>query len=251
MPEAKPITSPMSSSSVLLAFAGDSMEDHFLYCSIVGSLQCLSLTQLDLGFVVNRVCQFMHRPTKLHWQAVKRILWYLKHTISHGLLIHRTQGNSLQAYLYADWAGCLDDWHSTRAYWVFLGLNLISWSFRKQPTVSRFSTEAEYKSIANTTIELLWIKALLHELGISLTSTLKLWCDNIGTTFMSINPVFHAQIKHVEIDFHFVRDRVADKYLEIEPISRCSDQTTCFQLVSKAMFQTQRLFSPVDLARGY
>jgi len=87
MLEVKPISSLMSSSSSLSAFDGDSMEDPLLYQSTVRSLQYLSLTRPDLAFAINRVCQFMHKPSKLHWQAVKMILQYLKHTVSHGLLL--------------------------------------------------------------------------------------------------------------------------------------------------------------------
>jgi hypothetical protein len=129
MTEAKPVSSPMASSSTLSAFTG--VEDPTLHRSVVGSLQYLSFTRPNLAFAVSRVCQFMHRPTKLHWQAVKRILRYLKHTISHGLLLHKTSSNSLQAYSDADWAGCSDDQHSTDAYCVYLGSNLISWSSHK------------------------------------------------------------------------------------------------------------------------
>jgi hypothetical protein len=107
MKDAKPVTSPMSSSSVLSAFMGDPMEDPSLYHNTVGSLQYLSLTHPDLAFAVNRVCQFMHRPTKLHWQAVKRILRYLKHTVTHRLLLQKTPSTSLQAFSDADWAICL------------------------------------------------------------------------------------------------------------------------------------------------
>jgi hypothetical protein len=126
MADAKPVNSPMSSSSTLFAFTGDPMEDPSLYRSTVGSLQYLSLTRPDLAFAVNRVCQFMHRPTKLHWQAVKRILRYLKHSITHDLLLHKNSSTSIQAYSDVDWAGCPDGRRSTEAYYVFLSNNLIS-----------------------------------------------------------------------------------------------------------------------------
>ena len=91
---------------------------------------------------------------------------------------------------------------------MFLGENLISWSARKQATVSRSSTEAEYKSHANATAEMIWIQKLLVELGVPHPQA-RLWCDNLGAKYLSANPVFHARTKHIEIDFHFVRERVA------------------------------------------
>jgi histone deacetylase 1/2 len=186
---------------------------------MVGALQYLTLTRPDICFVVNKVCQFLHAPTTTHWSAVKRILCYIHGSLSLGLKIRKSPSAVVSAFSDVDWAGCVDDRRSTGGFAVFLGTNLISWSARKQPTVSRSSTEAEYKALVDATAEMMWVQKLLQELGVSHSSVARLWCDNLGAKYLSANPVFHARTKHIEIDFHFVRERVAQKLLDVRFIS--------------------------------
>jgi hypothetical protein len=215
------VSTPMLPSDKLMLSSGTplSAEDATRYRSVVGALQYLSLTRPDISFSVNRVCQFLSASTTNHWAAVKRILRYLRATSDLGLCITKSSSSFLSAFSDANWAGNPDDRRSTGGYAIYFGGNLISWSSRKQPTVSRSSTEAEYKAVANAIAEVIWIQVQLCELGISQPRPPSLWCDNIGATYLSANPIFHRRMKHVEVDYHFVRERVASRQLEVRFIS--------------------------------
>ena len=185
-----------------------------LYRRTVGTLQYLNFTRPDISFAVNQACRSMHSPQPTDWIRLKHLLRYLKGTITHGIHFSRTSPISLTSFNDVDWAGDSLDRRSTSSFLVYLGNNLISWSSKKQATVARSSTEAEYKAIANATSELIWINSLLRELRLNLSPP-TLWCDNIGATYLSSNPVFHARMKHIEVDFHFVREQVASGKLRV------------------------------------
>jgi hypothetical protein len=87
---------------------------------------------------------------------------------------------------------------------VFLGPNLISWCVKKEKTVSRSSTEAEYKAMADATAEVMWVQVVLRKLCISCLLSIILWCDNMGAKYLASNPIFHRKMKHVEINYHFI-----------------------------------------------
>jgi hypothetical protein len=166
MTNCKPVTTPLPISEKLSVHSGQLLDvkESTKYRSIVGALQYLTLTRPDLAYAVNKVCQFLHSPTIEHMTTVKRILCYLKHTLDIGLKFTKSSSMVVSAFLDSDWAGDGDDRRSTGGFAVYLGRNLVSCSARKQPTVSRSSTEAEYKVLANATAELMWVQTLLKEL---------------------------------------------------------------------------------------
>ncbi|KAK0578715.1 hypothetical protein LWI29_014981 [Acer saccharum] len=208
MAGAKPVQTPLPTSPPLSLHSGTPLSDPTAYRTVVGSLQYLSLTRPDISFAVNRLSQFMHQPSSDHWELVKRVLRYLGGTLNDGILIHRDSPISLHTFSDADWAGNKDDYSSTGAYIVYLGRTPISWSSKKQQTIARSSTEAEYRTVASTAAELNWVCFLLTDLGLTLPSVPIIYCDNVGATQLCSNPIFHSRMKHVAIDFHFIRDQV-------------------------------------------
>lgn len=178
------------------------------------------MTRPDISFAVNRLSQFMHSPSEHHWGAVKRVLRYLNGTRSFGIRLQALSPLSVHGFSDADWAGNPDDRTSTGAYVIFLGANPISWSSTKQKTVARSSTEAEYRAIAAAAAEIQWVKSLLFELRVPTGPTPPtLYTDNLGASYLSANPVFHSRMKHLAIDYHFVRDLVQSSELRVVHVS--------------------------------
>ncbi|GKA86984.1 ribonuclease H-like domain-containing protein [Tanacetum coccineum] len=168
---------------------GDPVSDPTLYWSLVGSLQYLTFTLLDISYAVQQVCLHTHDPRKPHFSALKRILRYVQGTLDYGLQLFSSSTTDLVAYSDADWAGCPSTRRSTSGYYVFLSNNLLSWSSKHQPTLSRSSAEAEYRGVANVVAETCCLRNLLRELHNPLSSATLVYCDNVRAVYLSCNPV--------------------------------------------------------------
>ncbi|GJY13616.1 retrovirus-related pol polyprotein from transposon TNT 1-94 [Tanacetum coccineum] len=159
-------------------------------------------------------CNPMHAPTENHWSAVKRILRYLRGTVEHGMLISRSSGFTLQAFTNVLWKG-----NPNTSLEAFSDAEWAGDSDDRRSTGDLLYILAEYKALADIVAVLTWLQALLNELGIRSSSTVILWCDNLGATYLSVNPIFHAHTKHVEIDYHFGREKVVQGDLRVQHIS--------------------------------
>lgn len=219
MLNAKTVSMPLATHPKLTLKSGTPLLNPTDYRQVVGSLQYLAFTRPDIAYAVNKLSQFMHQPTEDHWQAAKRVLRYLAGTPKNGIWIRRDSPPTLHAYSYADWAGDPDDYISTNAYIIYIGTTQISWSAKKQSGVARSSTEAEYRSVANTASELMWVCSLMKELHIPVTSSPVIYCDNVGATYLCANLVFHTRMKHVALDYHFIRAHVQSGALRVSHVS--------------------------------
>ncbi|XP_019173884.1 PREDICTED: uncharacterized protein LOC109169456 [Ipomoea nil] len=218
MSECKPLATPAAVTQPV-SQSTDPFHNLTHYRRLTGALQYLTITRPDLSYAVNRLCQFMHTPTEDHWGLLKCVLRYIKGTLDYGLRVSPSVSSDIHAYSDSDWAGCPVDRKSTSGYAVYLGTNLVSWVSRKQRTVARSSTEAEYKGLADVCAEVTWIVSLLRELHLCFSTPPALWCDNLGATYLCANPVFHARTKHVEVDYHFVRDKVSSGEFQVHFVS--------------------------------
>ncbi|GKC93704.1 ribonuclease H-like domain-containing protein [Tanacetum coccineum] len=149
----------------------------------------------------------MHDSREPHLAALKRILRYVQGTLDLGLHLYASSTTSLVGYTDTDWAGCPSTRRSTSGYCVFLGDNLLSWSAKRQHTLSRSSVEAEYRGVASVVAETAWLRNLLRKLHSPLSTATLVYCDNVSVVYMFVNPVQLQRTKHIEIDIHFVQDK--------------------------------------------
>ncbi|XP_058111131.1 uncharacterized protein LOC131254143 [Magnolia sinica] len=219
----KPVATPLEINHQLTSLLGESLSDPGPYQRLIGRLIYLTITRPDISHAVSVLSQFMHSPRAAHFDAAYHVLRYLKGSPGKGLLYSRHGHLSIFAFSDADWAGAKDDRKSTTGYCSFVGSNLVTWKSKKQPVVARSSAEAEYRAMAHTTYELLWLKKFLTELGFSPSSPMPMMCDNQAAIHISTNPVFHERTKHIEVDCHFIREKIKSHEI-ITPHVRTGDQ---------------------------
>jgi hypothetical protein len=208
------------------------------YYKLVGKLIFLTITRIDLAYAVSRVSSFMAKPQQAHLDAVLHILRYIKGTLDHGILYKAGAPIKVSGFTNADWGSCPDTRRSMGAYVFTLAGGPISWQSKKQLTVSRSSIESEYRALNDGAQDAVWLHRLLTELQVVHTPpssalfsfslllrsfSITLFCDNQGAMKLSHNPIFHARSKHIEIHYHFIRERILAREIRLEYI-RTHDQ---------------------------
>ncbi|XP_019153846.1 PREDICTED: uncharacterized protein LOC109150391 [Ipomoea nil] len=216
---AKPVFSPTVPSHKLSKNEGVSLQDNNQYRRIVGKLLYLTITRPDISFATQQLSHFLDKPIDLHLQATHRVLRYIKAAPGQGLFFPSTSDLQLKAYSDSDRGACIDTRRSVTGFCIFLGDALISWKSKKQPTVSKSSSEAEYRALAATSCEVQWLTYLLAEFGVNHSEAVAIYCDSKSAVAIAENPVFHERTKHIELDCHFVRDKLHKGLIKLFHIS--------------------------------
>lgn len=210
---AKPSMIPMEQNLKLTTNSGTPLADPSCYRHLVGRLIYLTVTRPDISYAVHILSQFMNLPYTEHMDAAMRVLRYLKSTPGQGLMLRPVNVFQIHGFCDADWASCPITRRSLTGYFICLGSSPISWRTKKQSMVSRSTAEAEYRAMATTCSELLWLRSLLGAFPIRLQGPMRMYCDNQAALHIASNPVFHERTKHIEIDCHFIRDHIKRRAL--------------------------------------
>ncbi|KAI3494584.1 hypothetical protein L1887_40716 [Cichorium endivia] len=212
----KPSSFPIEQNLKLDRGETEEQVDASQYRRLIGRLMYLQATRPNVTYAVNALSQFVANPRQTHMEALTRVLRYLKGTAGQGILLPKAGEPVLTAFCDSDWLGCPYTRRSRTGYLLMLGGAPISWKTKKQSVVSRSSAEAEYRAMASTVSEILWVLWLLKDLQVHINDTTALYCDNQAARHIANNPVFHERTKHVEMDCFFVRERVVSR--EILPM---------------------------------
>ncbi len=211
----KPISIPLEQNVKLNADEGNLVEDITMYKRIVGSLIYMTITRPDLSYVVEVVSQFMQTPRKPHLDAVRHILRYIKHTLQCGIFYETKSQLQIHGYMDANWVGNVLDRRSTSGFMFSFGSGVVSWRSKKEPIVALSSTEAEYRGVAIATCEVVWLQKLLSDLGQSVHAHVIIYYDNISSILLVNNSVYHARTKHIEVHYHFIKEKVLAKKIDL------------------------------------
>ena len=217
MENSRPVATPLEPGVPFYKMAeGDTVFDVKTYQQAIGSLTYAAIcTRPDISAAVGVLSQFMSNPNSVHWTGVKRILRYLRGTANYGLIYDGKTEVELVGYSDADWAGDVNTRRSTSGYAFQLGNATITWSSRRQQTVARSSTEAEYVALSAATQECIWLRRLVESLGIKIDLPTTIFEDNQGAIDIAKNPKHHGRTKHIDVSHHFIRERIASKEISV------------------------------------
>jgi len=194
----------------------DPLADQTMYQKLIGKLLYLNMTRPDISFSTQTLSQFLQQPKKSHMDAALRVVRYLKKEPGQGLLLASSSDELVIAFCDADWASCPLTRRSVTGYMVKIGKSLVSWKAKKQTTVSKSSAEAEYRSLASAVSELVWLLGMLKEVGADIKLPVQVYSDSKAAIQIAANPVYHERTKHIEIDCHFIRERLQQGLIKID-----------------------------------
>ena len=222
MEDCKPVSTPMITGCKLSKDDESKEVDQRLYRSMIGSLLYVTASRPDVMQAIGQVARFQAAPKENHIIAVKRIFKYLKGTVDFGLWYPKGNDLTLIAYSDADWAGCVDDRKITSGIAFFLGGCLVSWSSKKQSSMSLSTAEAKYIAATACCTQILWMKQTLQDIQVTCNEPIPILCDNTSAISISKNPVVHSKTKHIPIKFHFLQEQVTEKNIKLEYIGTIS-----------------------------
>lgn len=170
-------------------------------------------TRPDIAFTVNDLSRFNSRHSVEHWQAIKRVMRYLKGTIDLKLQFRVGKFNGLHAFTDADWASEVDERRSCSGYVTIMANAAISWYSHRQDIVALSSTEAEYIALSELNREILWLRAALKEID-KVNEPTQVYCDNSSTMKLSHNDCYRKRTKHIDVRFHHTRQMIEKRSLQ-------------------------------------
>ena len=228
----KPADTPMQSNMKFSVEENGEKADKGRYQQLVGKLIYLAHTRPDIAFAVSVVSQFMNEPKSEHMDAVNYILRYLKKTPGLGLMFKKNESRSVEIYTDASWASEITTRRSTTGYCSYVWGNLVIWRSKKQSVVARSSAETEYRALALGIQEVMWIQRVLKELELPGHGRATLYSDSQSALSIVKNPVHHDRTKHVEIDRHFITEKVEGGVVDVRYVQ--SKQQTA-DILTKAL----------------